>query len=370
VRLLQPIALGHAHSHQLIVPHHQRLKMLLLGAGQLEHPKGSRRASGAVVKLRGHQRLWRVSMSVSWFHRIALALACASSAALLTACGSGSVVSDLNPTRFITAGEGFADVGQKGYRFTINDGTPNWVQQLAANYGQTLTAASTGGWGYAQGFARVNSDDATSGTNAPSVKAQIDTLLARLGSAGFDKQGDVMMINGGMADIVEAVKATGISAATTQTVKAAGTALGEQVRRLVNAGATHVVVTGVYNLGNTPWGEGLNQVSAINDLSTTFNDALKVDIVDLGNNVLFFDSALFFNLIYNNDNNDYSLDNSRNPVCITPDATTCTLSTLVAGADSTRWLFADNLHFTPTIQRMFVSESYAENVYYKFEQRW
>jgi phospholipase/lecithinase/hemolysin len=309
-------------------------------------------------------------MSVSWFRRTVLALACAGSAALLTACGSGSVVSDLNPTRFITVGDGFADVGQKGYRFTINDGTPNWVQQLAANYGRTVTAASTGGWGYAQGDAHVNSADTSSGTNAPSVKAQIDTLLARLGSAGFDKKGDVMMINGGMSDIVDAVNATGISTATTQTVKAAGTALGEQVRRLVNAGATHVVVTGVYNLGNTPWGQQLKQSSALETLSNDFNEALKIDIVDLGNNVLFFDSALFFNLIYNNDHHDYPLDNVRDPVCTTPDATTCTLSTLVAGADSTRWLFADNLYFTPTAQRMFVSEDYTENVYYKFEQRW
>jgi phospholipase/lecithinase/hemolysin len=309
-------------------------------------------------------------MSASWFRRAALALTCASSVALLAACGSGSVVSDLKPTRFITVGDGFADVGQNGYRFTINDGTPNWVQQLASNYGLPLTAASTGGWGYAQGYARISNPDLTSGTNAPSVTAQIDTLLARLGSGGFDKNGDVMMINGGMSDIVDAVNATGISDATTQTVKAAGTALGEQVRRLVNAGATHVVVTGVYSMGNTPWGQQLNQVNALNDLTTTFNDALKIDIADLGKNVLYFDAALFFNLIYNNNNSSYPMDNVRDPVCTTPDATTCTADTIVSGADDTRWLFADSLHFTPTAQLMFVSESYTANVYYQFEQRW
>ena len=45
-------------------------------------------------------------MIASWSRRSALALACAG-AALLAACGSGSVVSDLTPTRFISVGDGW-----------------------------------------------------------------------------------------------------------------------------------------------------------------------------------------------------------------------------------------------------------------------
>jgi len=304
-------------------------------------------------------------MIASWFRRAAMALACVGGAALLAACGSGSVVSDLTPKRFISVGDGFADVGQNGHRYTVNDGTPNWLQKLAAEYSLTLTAATAGGFGYAQGHARVDSADTSSGTNAPSVKQQVDAVLAR--TALID--GDVVFLGGGISDIVAAVGASGISDATTQTVRAAGKALAAQVRRVVQAGGTHVVITGVPNLGSTPWARGRGQGDAIESLSNAFNDALKVDIADLGQNVLYFDAALFFNLIYNKPD-AYPIDNITNPVCTTPDASTCTTSTLLPGADYNRYLFADSLYFTPAAQRLFVNGDQAENVLDRFKDRW
>ena len=112
-------------------------------------------------------------MNAPWFGRAARTLAAAAGVALLAACGSGSVVSDLTPKRFITVGDGFMDVGQAGYRYTVNDGSNIWVQDLASHYNQTVTAASAGGWGYAQGNARVAAAD-TSPVAAPSITAQID----------------------------------------------------------------------------------------------------------------------------------------------------------------------------------------------------
>ena len=108
--------------------------------------------------------------------------------ALLAACGSGSVVSDLTPKRFITVGDGFMDVGQAGYRYTVNDGSNIWVQDLAAHYQQTITSANSGGWGYAQGGARVAAADAG---GAPSVTAQIDAVLAR---TTFNANDDVVVV--------------------------------------------------------------------------------------------------------------------------------------------------------------------------------
>ncbi|MFV0678805.1 GDSL family lipase [Ottowia sp.] len=304
-------------------------------------------------------------MTTMWFRRAALALVCAGTA-LVSACGDGSVVSDLDPERFISVGDGFTDVGQLGYRYTVNDGSLTWNQYLASHYDQTITPASEGGWGYSQGHARVASADTSSGTNAPSVKEQIDTLLART----TFQDNDVMMINGGMSDIVAAVNDTGISDATTATVKAAGTALGEQTRRLVEAGATHVVVTGVYWLGHTPWGRGLDQEDAINDLSDDFNTALLLSIADLGNNVLYFDAAQFFTLAYNNHDN-YGMEHQNEAVCTTPDVTTCTTSTLVDGVTDTEdWLFADSLYMAPEILRKFANTSYSENIHTDFQNRW
>ena len=301
-------------------------------------------------------------MNSAWTRRAALAAIC-SSAALLAACGSGSVAGAITPSRFISVGDGFADVGQNGYRFTVNDGTNNWTQELASHYSLTLTAASSGGWSYAQGDARVDTVDTTSGTNAPSVKDQIDTLLARVTFA----DDDIVLVGGGIADIVNAVSTTGISSDTTATVSAAGTALGAQVRRLVTAGAQHVVIAGVYNLGISPWARNMGQGSAVESLTTAFNDALLVSIVDLGANVLYVDPALFFNLVYNK---KIKMDNVNDPVCTTPDATTCNTGTLLAGVDYTKYLFADQLYLTPAAQRLFSTDTFDQNAYTKLKQRW
>ena len=303
-------------------------------------------------------------MKASWTRRAALALVGVSAAAMMAACGDGSVVSDLKPARFMTVGDSFADVGQAGGKYTVNDGSLTWVQQLAAHYSLTVDPASAGGWGYAQGYARVDSADTSSGTAAPSVKEQVDQLLARTSM----QEGDVMMLNGGMHDIVAAVTATGISDQTTATVKAAGKALAAQVRRVVAAGATHVVVTGVQNVGLTPRAVRLGEQSSIEKLSVAFNDALLIDIADMGATVLYFDAALFFNLI-NNKPENYSVDNATDPVCTTPDASTCTPSSVVS-TDYNRYMYADSLNFTPKVQRNFVDRSYTENAYDKFKNRW
>lgn len=303
-------------------------------------------------------------MKASWTRRAALALVGVSAAAMMAACGDGSVVSDLKPARFMTVGDSFADVGQAGGKYTVNDGSLTWVQQLAAHYSLTVDPASAGGWGYAQGYARVDSADTSSGTAAPSVKEQVDQLLARTSM----QEGDVMMLNGGLHDIVAAVNATGISDQTTATVKAAGKALAAQVRRVVAAGATHVVVTGVQNVGLTPWAVRLGEQSSIEKLSVAFNDALLIDIADMGATVLYFDASLFFNLI-NNKPENYSVDNVTDPVCTTPDASTCTPSSVVS-TDYNRYMYADSLNFTPKVQRNFVDRSYTENAYDKFKNRW
>ena len=300
-------------------------------------------------------------MNASWIRRTAQAVACAGALTLLAACGGGSVVSDLEPKRFLTVGDSFMDVGQAGPRYTVNDGSNNWVQGLAAHYGLTVTPASTGGFGHAQGHARVT---ATDPAGAPSVAAQIDALLAR---TTISSNEDVVLINGGMHDVVAAVTATGISEATNQAARDAGKALADQVRRLLSAGAKHVAVTGVPLLGDTPWGRSVNR-DAVNDVALLFNTALLTNIVDLGNEVLYFDAAFFFSLLYDEPEN-YQFDNGEDRVCTTPDASTCTPATVVQ-ADYNRYLFADDLHYTPRGLQHFGSDDYSENAYQRFKDRW
>lgn len=307
-------------------------------------------------------------MKTTWSRRSALlALAGAGASGLLAACGSGSVVSDLNAKRFLTIGDGFLDVGQNGYLMTINDGTLNWVQQMASHYNLTISPSASGGTGYAQVHARVSADDTTSGTSAPSVTAQLTSLLA---DTSFVYGEDVLVISAGIADVVNAVQTYGATSAdATTAVKTAGTELAAQVRRAVNAGARHVLVAGLYYLGYSPWGRGLNQVEAINSLCLAFNNALQVGIVNLGSSVLYADSALMYNLIVDEPAN-YAFDNVSDAVCTTTDASTCTDSTLLSGANPARYLWADSLYMTPTALRIFGNDGYSETAYYKFKDRW
>ena len=296
-------------------------------------------------------------MNTSCLRRAARLLTAAAATALLASCGGDSIVSDLNPERFIVMGDDFMDVGQNGYVYTVNDGSPTWVQTFAGHYGLSVQPSGAGGWGFAQGGARISE----AGT-APSVVEQVNEALGRT-TLG---KNDVVLIGGGMNDIVAAVEAHGVAGATAA-VQQAGKALAQQVRRVVDAGATHVAVIGSPLMGDTPWGRARGE-GAVNDVSVAFNNALLSDIHDMGDTVIYLDAALFLDLLYD-DAGNHGFSNARDAVCTTPDVTTCTAAT-VRDANYARWLFADGLHFTPEALRLFGSDDYAESGFSRFDDRW
>ena len=288
--------------------------------------------------------------------RAFLALACAP-AALLAACGSSTIESALKPSRLLSVGDSFSDLGQGSSlkRYTVNDSSVNiWTDQVAASYGLPLVAKVSGGWSYAQGGARVSSADTTDGV--PSIEAQITSLLA---DTTFGTN-DVVLVNAGLDEVVAQVTALGISTQTTTNVKAAGTALGTQVKRLVAAGAKYVVVVGLYNLGHSPWAVTLAQTSALTTLSNQFNEAFLVSTVDLGAHMLYVeDVAYYLNLVYNSPGS-YSLSNVTSKACTTTDASTCTTSTIASGLDIATTMFADGVHLTPIVNRLVGSYAYTK----------
>src|SRR6478735_8739282 len=118
-------------------------------------------------------------MSFNWKRRVLLALASAS-ALLMAACGSGTIESQLQPSRIVVFGDGMADLGQVGgRRYTVNDNTVNiWTQEVAARFGLPLAAAAGGGTSFATGNARVIAKpDAAGSAATPTVAEQIDSLL-------------------------------------------------------------------------------------------------------------------------------------------------------------------------------------------------
>ena len=310
-------------------------------------------------------------MAANWMRRTVLVAACAS-AALLAACGSSTTESAIAPERFIAFGDANSDVGQKGTRYTVNDGSVNnWTLQVAANYGKPLAAASAGGKSYAVGNARVKiKPDAAGNASTPTITEQIDTFLAS-GSFGAS---DVVFLSGGISDVIAGMAAvqagTQTEAAMVAAARQAGEDMAAQVRRLVAAGAKYVVVTGTYDLSKTPWAKTIGREALLADASSRFNDGLLVGIVDLGANALYVDLAYYVNL-YTGVPANYGFNNATTAVCTSVDATNgigigagkvnsalCNSSTLLSGANQAAYVFADSVYLTPSAQRQFGTYAY------------
>jgi outer membrane lipase/esterase len=317
-------------------------------------------------------------MSCNWMRRALLALVSVA-ALLIAACGSGTIESQLNPSRIVVFGDSFSDLGQTGSRYTVNDGSINiWTQQVASSFGVSLATVNAGGTSYATGNARVNAKpDAAGNTATPTVKEQIDTFLA----TGVIGSNDLVIVNGGIADIVAEMAKVAAGAQTSDqmlaNVRQAGRDLAAQVRRLVQAGGTHVVVVGPFHLGKTPWAIATGQVDLLTEASSRFNDELLIAIVHLGANVLYVDAALHFNLVVGTPT-AYELTNATDLVCTSIDpgpgigtgagqvnSALCNAGTVAAGADYNRFLFADRIYPAPQGHRKF-----GEYAHTRIRARW
>ena len=275
------------------------------------------------------------------------ALATTGAAGLLSACGSGDIVSALQPNRFISFGDGMSDLGQSGTRYTINDGTVNtWADRVASRYGKTLLSQAAGGLGYAQGHAAADA-------MPRSIEAQIDAFLSNqtIGSS------DVVLMNIPLSYVLRPVNAmkagTLTQAAALTQIGDSGVAFAAQVKRLIAAGAKYIVVAGAYDVGRSPYGIAMNvpsmltsEVQKSSAAVTHLNDTFKIEVAKLGANVLFVDAAFLVNRNVQFGPN-WGFVNSTTAICTTPTALTCTDSTLVASANKTQYLFADNIHLTP-----------------------
>ena len=318
-------------------------------------------------------------MAANWMRRTFVAAACAS-AALLAACGSSTTESAFTPNRLIAFGDGFSDVGQTGALYTVNDGSiNNWTLKMADRYGVTLKPVSAGGLSYAQGNARVvATPDAAGNAATPTIAQQIDTFLA---SGQPLTDGDLVLISGGVSDIVAGLAAVQAGTQTEEQFRAAARKAGEdlaaQVRRLSQAGAKHIFVTGTYDLSRTPWAKAINRQQLASDASLSFNNGMLINIADLSKTVATLDVAYYVNLFEGRPGN-YGFNNSWDPVCTSIDAgpgigigagevnsALCTSSTLVAGAEVDRYVFADKVYLTPAAQRQF-----GDYVYDRLRLRW
>ena len=252
---------------------------------------------------------------------------------LLAACGGGGDSSTTTTgstppggvsLKVVSFGDSLSDVGTYsafvtpnfgGGRFTTNPGQI-WTQDVANYYGDTLSPAvfsgfgttdtSNGGFGYAQGGARVALQP---GIGSPTLTAipvatQVDNYLRQHGSFN---SGQLVLIQGGANDVLLAAQSLAadsspgnVNAQSTAIVVAAGT-LASTVGTLLQNGATKVVLVNVPDIGKAPaGGASVATGDTLTRLSGGFNLALTqaltlggiADKVILVNSFDFIDSLV------------------------------------------------------------------------------
>jgi len=300
-------------------------------------------------------------MAFQWMRRVLLALAPAALLALAS-CGGGQIESQFKPTRIVVFGDALSDMGNGGTRYTVNDTTAIWVKLMALDYGVALEKSAAGGTDYAWGNARVVlKPDAAGNSATPTVKEQIDAFLAA--NSSFNT-GDLVVINGGISDIVVQMQALRAGTITQDqfmaNVAQAGHDLATQAKRIEAAGGAHTAIVGVPDLKATPWAVMINQQTLLSQASTAFNNAVLIDLVNEGEKMLYIDTALLFNLMASSPAS-YGMINAADIVCTSVDpgpgigignnqvnSARCAADSILAGATYSQYMWADALYPTPT----------------------
>ncbi|RKP49069.1 SGNH/GDSL hydrolase family protein [Trinickia fusca] len=366
------------------------------------------------------------------------AVACAAFA-LLAACGGGggggnSSSSSSTPPggvalQVVSFGDSLSDVGTYsaiklqfgGGQFTTNPGQV-WAQDVANYYGDTLTPAvqggfgvtpqATGGLGYAQGGARVINPQGLgwAPNNLAATTTPIVTQVANyLATHGTFNSNQLVLIQGGANDIfanttalVTAIQTDIAGGMTPQaaTLKEVSTTLGPaaqalvaQVATIVSKGATHVVLSNVPDIGQTPLGvataqqQGAAAQQLLSGIVQTFNGLVGAYLQGANlpaGTVTLIDAATWQDkILASYQSNGFTVSNTatacnlaamqasatsyaqQNPSVLLPGQTAaqfgaalasslfCSPQTLtVAGADQT-YMFADSVHPTTHLHALF-----------------
>jgi phospholipase/lecithinase/hemolysin len=312
----------------------------------------------------------------------------------LAACGGSDTSNPLpavSATKYqvVSFGDSLSDVGTYapaasqlgGGRFTTNPGQV-WTQLVSSYYGASLSAAYTGGfgypltanaagYGYAQGGSRVANPvgvgykaDGSAATTVP-VTTQVQNYLAAHGSFNASQ---IVLINGGPNDVIYNVQAYAAGAESAQdagvAVATAAGQLAATVASIVQAGATHVVVVNVPDIGKAPAGmSDAATGAALTQFSVLFNSTLKSALAAaLPNNkaVIQIDTATFLNTLLGNyaasgftvGNTAVACDQTR-LAALGGSSLFCSPATLVAANADQTYMFADSVHPTTHTHALF-----------------
>ena len=228
---------------------------------------------------------------------------------LIAGCGGGGSDSGGQPRQIVSFGDSLSDVGTyevvgsppvgprvfDGGRFTSNPGAV-WTEQVARSYGDRLLPAvqggfgappvDTGGMGYAQGGAQVNTALAEnypgdySRSLAWSLSRQVDNYLF---THHYFRPDQIVLLQGGGNDIINAVLVGAVGfiapADVPRIVTAAASDLAAVAERIARAGGRNMALLNVPDIGRTPFAaQNPDIADALGRMTRLFNETLQSEL--------------------------------------------------------------------------------------------
>ena len=269
---------------------------------------------------------------------------------LLVSCGGGtSQVQPFKPGRLLVFGDDSSTITITGRKYDVNGLNassvfdcslePIWVQSMATVYGFAFAECNPT---FIETKAIMR---AVVGARVADVTAQVEAQVA----AGGFRDKDLATVLAGVNDILDLYAQ--YPGRSVESLVAEARARGEQlahvVNRLVGLGVK-VVVSDLPDMGLSPYAlaqraldpTGVDRAAVISRLVTGFNEQLGVKVVLDGRFVGLVQAQLRFQAIGRSPAS-FGLTNITDHLCLVA-LPNCTTNTIVAGATTTQYLWADD----------------------------
>ena len=249
-----------------------------------------------------------------------------------------------------------------GSSFTTNP-DPVWAEIVAETFGASGENYLVGGPNYAVGGACVNPDTPCDYNDRPTVTEQIEEIYFEKSDGQADPNA-LYVIWGGANDVTDAA-ANDPQNASTHTVAAAGVNV-QQIRRLQDAGARHVLAFNLPDISKIPAAinAGPTAQGALAQLGAAYNEVLYAGIRESEDGIIPINVHAFFNEVLENPGT-YGFTNVTGTACGEPDATSA-VSIMCGPEDSgypvtyesdanRQYVFADRSHPSGATHEMIAS---------------
>jgi hypothetical protein len=305
-------------------------------------------------------------MSMDNWARCAWAGAVAGLALLLASCGGGEQKVAFEPTRYLVFGDEMSVLtrpGSNGLKYTVNavdsdgEATCNtntssqparlWTQVVASAFDFVFeecnpSAQTPNGFIYAR-----------PGAKSADFVTQLAAARAVHGSVGCNDLMSVLIGTNDVIDLFEtqylAHPTSSTAQAVTNELSARGARLGRAITELTANNGSNILVSTIPLINQTPYGlrqdalhPGKNVQSVLNDFSTAFNTALRINIPNDGSRWGLVELDALINAAVRNPGN-YGITNWTVGVCAV-ELPNCNnvAADLVSGGNALTWLWASD----------------------------